>query len=89
VVINLAVVDDVERAVLVRHRLMSGCHVNDTQPTVAQAHALAYKQAAVIRPAMYEHVAHAYEHALVNALVRPAGQYYSVNSTHNLFIAKT
>ena len=84
VIVNLAVVDDVERAVLVGHRLMARRDINDAQTAVAQAHTPVNEDALVVRPAMRNHVAHAFEHAHVKLAARAAGQCYSVNPAHKL-----
>jgi hypothetical protein len=82
VIINLAVEDDVQRAVLVNHRLMSGGNVHDAQATMAQAHWTINEEAGVVRPAMPDDITHSFEHGRVNALSRPARQSYPVDTAH-------
>jgi hypothetical protein len=82
VVVNLPVEDDVERAVLVLHRLVAARHVNDAQASVSEPRAAVNEQAHVVRPAVREHVAHPFELGDAQALARPLRQSDSVNPTH-------
>ena len=68
-VVDLAVEDDPDRAVLVRHRLPAGrTQVNDAEPSVRQADGPIAVDAGVIRPAMGQHGVHPLQH---RALDRP------------------
>ena len=58
-VVDLAVEDDDDRAVLVVDRLVAGLEVDDAQPLDAEPHLALHVQAARIRPAVLEGRAHA------------------------------
>ena len=74
-IVNLAVEDDPERAVLVRERLMAFREVNDAQPPVPESDATRPALAleifepatCVIRPAMRKRLAHALDVRLAEA----------------------
>src|SRR5215218_7939119 len=64
VVVDLAVVDEPERAVLVRHRLIGFVgEVDDLEPSKAKANAAVVgdPQALTVRPSMDERLPHAFE----------------------------
>jgi len=65
VVVNLAVVDEPDRLVLVGDRLMATGAVDDRQAPVAQAHVVPLKTAGVVRAAVHEHRGHAAEKRMV------------------------
>jgi hypothetical protein len=58
VVVDLAVVNDLQRPVLIRHRLMPGRDVDDAQTTMTETDAPINKQTSIIRSAMRDYVAH-------------------------------
>ena len=58
VVVDLAVEDDPDRAVLVRHRLMAGRQIDDAQPPVAERRPIVDEFTGVVWPAMRDDVAH-------------------------------
>jgi hypothetical protein len=58
-VVDLAVIGDVDEAVLVRHRLASCCDVDDCQTPVTQMRVLVFEIAGCIRSAMGQRARHA------------------------------
>ena len=58
VVVDLAVVDDDHRPVGVGHRLRAAGDVEDRQPAVPEAHAVADEEAVAVRPAVHDRVGH-------------------------------
>jgi hypothetical protein len=61
VVVDLPIVDDGDRMILVPHRLGATCHVNNGEPTVSQVHARSGidKCPSAVRASMTECVHHA------------------------------
>ena len=53
-----------KRAVFVRHRLMTGGHVDDAQAPVAQADVAIDEDSFLVRSAMRDDVAHRLQHGL-------------------------
>src|SRR3989442_9732256 len=70
VVVNLAVVDDPARFVLVGHGLLPAGDVDDGEPPVAEADRPLRPEALAVRPSMTEHVTHALEQRLVHGFAR-------------------
>ena len=68
VVVDFAVVGDVERRVFISHRLMSGSHINDAQAAVSKSHISINVETRIIRPAMRNTIAHPFEKAHVKRL---------------------
>src|SRR5690348_14707563 len=82
VVVDLAVVDYVQRTVFVGHRLMTGGDVDDTQAAMAQTDVAVDEEPFVVRTAMPDDVAHRFE---LRARDHPSGsarKRYSVNAAH-------
>ena len=59
-IVDLAVVGDVERAVFIGHRLVAGSDVDDAEAAVAQADAPVDENPFIVRTAMSDHIAHAF-----------------------------
>ena len=70
VVIDLSVIGDVQRAVLVGHRLMTAGHIDDAQSAMAQTDGAVDEDALIVRATMRDDVSHARQHAGVNASPR-------------------
>ena len=68
VVVDLAVLDDVDRAVLVRDRLVAALEVDDRQPSRREAGDRVEKDAATVRPAVHERLVHRLENVPVDAV---------------------
>src|SRR5215813_3463084 len=66
VIVDLAVVGDPDRLVLVCHRLMSASHVHDRQSPMPQAHRSLGPKPFAVRPPMAQDVAHAFHTRLVH-----------------------
>jgi hypothetical protein len=78
VVVDLAVVDELQRAVGARHGLRAVGEVDDAQPAVAEGDARAVvgaldERAGAVGAAVGEHVAHARERRVVHRAPAPAG----------------
>ncbi len=58
VVVDLAVVSDVQRRIFIGHRLMTTRDVDNTQTAMAQSDVTVDEDAFVVRTAMRDHVAH-------------------------------
>src|SRR5207237_8350342 len=69
-------------ALFVRRSLMARGHVNDAQAPVAESDLAVNVSSGVVRPAVRNHVPHAFEHAHVQLAARTTRQGYSVNSAH-------
>src|SRR5215213_8876015 len=67
---------------------MTGSNIDDAEPPVAQSDSLVDENSLVIRTTMSDHVAHAFEHAGVDATSRPAGKRNPVNSAHIFLILR-
>ena len=65
VVVDLAVVDDDHRAILVNHRLRSTRHIQDREPSIAKAHPVTDEETLSVGPAMREDVGHRPDQVLV------------------------
>src|SRR6185369_1357760 len=66
-VVDLAVEDDPQRAILAAHGLMAGRgEIDDAQPAVAEPDRAVAPDACVVGPAMGDHVAHALDQARVD-----------------------
>jgi hypothetical protein len=66
VVVDLTVVGNKKRTILVRHRLMTSLNVNNTQTTVAKAHVLIDVHSLIVGPAMGDDITHAPQQRRVN-----------------------
>ena len=82
VVVDFAVVGYAQPPVFVRHRLMACGHINDAQAPVAESDLAVNVSSGVVRPAVRNHVPHAFERAHVQLAARTTRQGYSVNSAH-------
>ena len=60
-VVDLAIVDDPAALVLVRHRLVTACDIDDREPTVCKPDRPLDPEPFVVRSAVTEHVAHLFE----------------------------
>ena len=69
VVVDLAVEDDDDGAVLVADRLVPGLQVYDGQPLDPEPGAFARKGSALIGPPMNDHVAHALKQFAINVAI--------------------
>src|SRR2546422_1009576 len=69
-VVDLAVVDDPDSLILVRHRLVTTGHVNDRQPPVSEPDRTFDQETLAVWPSMPEHVAHPLETCFVHGLTR-------------------
>src|SRR3989442_4530084 len=69
-VVDLAVVDDPDGLILVRHRLVTTRHVDDCQPSVSEPDRSFDQEALAVRPSVPEHVAHPVDARLVHDLTR-------------------
>ena len=78
VVVELAVLDDDDAAVLVRDRLVAGLEVDDRQPAGGETDGAVDVDAARVGPAVDERRAHRLE----PAPVRPRGRHDSADPTH-------
>ncbi len=58
VVVDLPIEHDLNAAILIGHRLMTGLQIDDTQPAHAQANRSINVEAFVIRPPVNHHIAH-------------------------------
>ena len=67
-VVDLAVVDDPARLVLVGHGLLTARDVDDGEAPVAEPHRSFRPQALAVGPPMTEHIPHALEQRFVHAL---------------------
>src|SRR5688572_29154168 len=85
VVVDLPVEDDPDRAVLVRHRLLSGAQVDDAEATMGECRACIAVQAGFVRPAMSDHIAHA-DRACRRILIESIACDDSGDSTHFLYL---
>jgi hypothetical protein len=65
VVVDLTVVNDMKSFVLIRHWLMAGRYIDDTQTPVTQPHSTINEDAFVVRSTMGDDVAHALEHGSI------------------------
>jgi len=70
VVVDLAVVDDPARLVLVGHGLLPAGDVDDREPSVTKPDRPLRPEALAVRPPMTEHVTHALEQRLVHGFAR-------------------
>src|ERR1700752_56909 len=70
VIVDLAVVDDLQRVVFVGHRLMTGGDVDNAQAAMTEADATVDKDPGVVRSAMPDHVAHPDDRILIQATSR-------------------
>ena len=86
VVVNLAVEDNPDRAVLVADGLMAGCEVHDAQPAHADADMSIKIEALVIRTPVSHDAAHFPKRVRVSPSVPPKLQNAS-DATHPLFAA--
>src|SRR5207249_1133352 len=68
VIIDLAVVSDPDRLVLVCHRLMPAGHVHDRQPPMAQPYRPLHPEPLTVRPPVAQNVAHALHARLLHGL---------------------
>jgi hypothetical protein len=66
VVVDLAVLDDRARAVLVRDRLVAGLEVDDREPSRREADPAVHVDAGRVRPAMDERRAHGLERRAIH-----------------------
>ena len=57
-----AVVGDMQRAIFIGHRLMTGRHVDDAQAAMAEPDVAVDEDSLVVRPTMPDHIAHLFEH---------------------------
>ena len=84
VVVYLPVEDDVDAAILVRHRLVPGSRqVHDAETPVPQRHppVRGKPRTGIVRPAVRERVPHAAQHGRLFAGL-PAVGYYAADSAH-------
>ena len=76
-VVDLAVEDDPDRAILVGHRLMPATHVHDGQAPMSEPHGAVDEQALAVGAAVTKNVPHPLEprllHGLVDVELRDAG----------------
>ena len=84
VVVDFAVKDDANAAVLVEQGLLAGCQVDDRQAPVTKAEAGFEMQVALHRPAMVLALVHAVKHGTIN-FAPAAGVKNSGYSTHIQF----
>ena len=87
VVVDLAVVDELQRAVGARHGLRAVGEVDDAQPAVPEGHARAVvgpldESARAVGAAMGEHVAHARERRVVHRVPRARRHYVATDPAH-------
>jgi hypothetical protein len=81
-IINFAVIGDIERAVFIRHRLMAGGNINNAQTAVTQSDVAIYEETFIIWAAMLDHVAHPLQNGTRNDSPGPARKCDSINSAH-------
>ena len=86
VVVDLAVEDDPDRSVLVRHRLLAVLEIDDAQPPHAEADALAEIDALVVGPAMHHRAAHGADCRARAQGGRPSGRFRRCH-TRSMFLA--
>ena len=65
-IIDLTVVDDADRPALVENRLITGCKVDNREPTVAQADARRKMKPVAVWSAVTQDVGHAPEQASID-----------------------
>src|SRR5438128_9366964 len=87
VVIDLAIENNPGSAILIVDRLLAAFHIDDRQPSHAQAHTLVEVEAVIIRAAMFYRVAHPGQKRLVHKAVVILDDAY--NATHKLTTADT
>jgi hypothetical protein len=87
VIVNFAVEDDAERIIFVRHRLMPRAYIHDAQATMTESDCAVYEQAAIVRPAMRDDIAHPHEFARFHTpFARVSRICNSVNSAHTFLM---
>src|SRR5437867_11546649 len=76
-VINLAVEDDPDRLVLVRHRLVAASHIHDRQPPMSQPARPFHPEPLVVRPPMAQGITHPRQARLIrsNVWIQPDAAY--------------
>jgi hypothetical protein len=67
---NFAVVDDLQSAIFIAHRLVSARHVNDAQTPVPERDKIVAKEATAIRSAMRNPIRHRAQKIPVYILIR-------------------
>jgi hypothetical protein len=82
VVVDLAVIDKMRRAVFVRHRLMTARHIHDGETAMAEADVTVNEQATIVRAAMGQHVAHPFERGSLDCAPAVCRQSYAVDTAH-------
>ena len=70
VIVDLAVEDDPDVAVLVGHGLMATGHVDDREAPVTESHRPLDPESLAVRPSMPQHVTHALEPRFLHGLGR-------------------
>src|SRR2546421_5117771 len=87
VVIDLAIENNPGCAILIVDRLLAAFHIDDRQPSHAQAHTLVEVEAVIIRAAMFYRLAHPGQKRLVHEGAVILDDAY--NATHKLTHAVT
>ena len=82
VVVDLAVVHDVERPAVVVHRLMPARHVDDREAAMRQPHATFVEDAEIVRATMRHRVAHQDERLGIHQAPRPRREGDPANPAH-------
>jgi len=82
-VVNFAVENNPDGSVFVKHRLVASSQIDDGKAAHAEARAVFYENAFVIRTAMYDRVAHAVNRGCFNSLASSRA-YDARDSTHAL-----
>jgi hypothetical protein len=86
VVVDLTVVSDMKSLVFIGHRLMTGLYIDNAQPPVAQPDSTVNEDAFVIRTAISDHIAHAFEDCDVNHPPRSTRKSNAVYATHRIWL---
>ena len=82
-VVNLAIKDDPDIAVLVGQRLVTGLHINDAEPAHSKADVLFNEEPFIVGTAMDDAAVHARERVALHAPVA-IHEENSADSTHGL-----
>src|SRR5665213_147274 len=83
-VVNLAVVDYLEIAVVARHGLLPVSDVDDAQPPVAEGDSIVQVDPSTVRPAMRDRIPHPFQQFRVQPSARSTWYDDATNPTHPL-----
>ena len=87
-VVDLAIEDDPDRAVFVRHGLVPAAQVDDRQPAMPERDGAVDVQTCIVRPPVSQDVAHPFQHGSVGRFV-PRKVDESADATHGLSSASS